>query len=59
MQKNIFGKGLVIGIIILFVGVSGITSIGAYNISINKIITFNSNQAEPLLEGASYIILLK
>jgi len=58
MKKTCIGKILVIGLIILFAGASGISSIGAKNISYSKLMTTNNTLVEPLFEGNSYFILL-
>ena len=58
MKKTCFGKMLVIGLIILFIGASGIPSIAGRNISYSKINTVDSNPVEPLFEGTTYFILL-
>jgi hypothetical protein len=58
MRKNIWKKGLVLGIIILFVGASGISNIGATNVSCSKS-NYNKNMAmEPIFQGSSYFIML-
>ena len=58
MKKTCVGKMLVIGLIILFIGASGIPSIAGRNISYSKINTVDSNPVDPLFEGTSYFILL-
>ena len=58
MKTKNFGKLLVIGLIILFVGASAIPSINASNIDESKLNQIDMNQVEPLLEGTSYFILL-
>ena len=58
MKKNCFGKILVIGLIILFVGASGLPSISGRNSSYSNINTTDINSVEPLFEGNTYFILL-
>jgi len=58
MKTKNFGKILVIGLMILFVGASVIPSINAISNNESKITMTNENQAEPLFEGQSYFILL-
>jgi len=58
MKKTYFGKILVIGLIILFAGASGIPSIAGRNISYSQINTVDSNPVEPRFEGNTYFILL-
>ena len=58
MRRNIWKRGLVLGIVILFVGSSGISSIGATNVLNNESIFNNDMSIDPLFLGASYFILL-
>ena len=58
MKKTYLSKILVIGLIILFAGASGIPSIAGRSTSYSEISTVDSNPVEPLFEGNTYFILL-
>jgi hypothetical protein len=58
MRKNVWKKGLIIGIVILFVGASSISIIGATDIMKSETITNAEMSIDPLFQGASYFIML-
>jgi hypothetical protein len=58
MKSGNFGKILVIGLMILFLGASVIPSIGGEKVGKSPTISLTSNQPQPLFEGQSYFILL-
>ncbi len=58
MKNKLFRKGLVLGIIILFVGASSLPSIGAENISNYELMISDEIMVQPLFEGESYFIML-
>lgn len=58
MKIGKFKKGLVLGIIVLFVGASGMPFIGAENISEYELMDSNKSLVEPLFSGESYFIML-
>ena len=48
MKRNLFGKGLVVGIIVLFVGIGVLSNVSSKEISVSKDIIKEDNAETPL-----------